>query len=393
MAKISPDVWKKKASWLANINARVIPSENLFHLNIKKNKFKILQVTDMHLHHVLPWSREKKDLDLVAEMVKKHDVDLVINTGDLFCYNAKFLVKRVIKKFDKVVGSLVPWAFAWGNHDNENFRPSNLDKLDEVDDFLESQPHSLYLANREFIKNFDNSPLEKGTREYLARIAPLKNEDGLSMGHYDGTLSGNHAIEIRATNHSTTTKKTTEKSTGQSGTSNSRVMAIIFILNSRRAYHVPENALKWMKKYISRFGKNPPPSFLFYHVPNVDYNEIWDRGDAIGIKLENVCHGKENGWFHEFLSKLPGVKACFVGHDHVNDYYGFKDGICYAYGRKTCQSGYGVDRTIEKESNPDKRKVMDGAKLIELDFSSRTWQFKSILWNGSETFQSGVNTL
>jgi hypothetical protein len=49
--------------------------------------------------------------------------------------------------------------------------------------------------------------------------------------------------------------------------------------------------------------------------------------------------------------------AVFVGHDHLNDFIFYKDGIMLAYGRATGLNGYGYlekgGRHIEVKTNGD----------------------------------------
>ena len=328
--------------------------QNTIKFKTEKKRFCILQVTDLHLHHILPFTNEKKDLFGIKKMCKNNDVDLVVNTGDLFCFNAFFLIRRVCKKFDGIVGETAPWAFAWGNHDNENFRPDRFSRLDRIESLLEDLPNCLYLKNRSFIEGINQNSPQVGTREYNAFIAPQDPDSGVSSMKYDGTYGGNYSLEIM--------------------TDDAQVPSVIlFILNSRRNYGVPPNARMWMKSYLKSNHMTKTPQFLFYHVPNVEFHKIWKNGKAIGFKRESVCYEKENGMFHEFLRDLGNVKGCFVGHDHVNDYYGREDGIYYIYGRKTSLSGYGPRKKIPDRFNlplqgeGDKKAVVPGAKLINID--------------------------
>ena len=43
------------------------------------------------------------------------------------------------------------------------------------------------------------------------------------------------------------------------------------------------------------------------------------------------------------FKNLQTMRACFCGHDHVNDYGGVLDGIELVYGRATGYGGYGGD--------------------------------------------------
>ena len=81
-------------------------------------ELRILQVTDMHMGHIkLGKWRILKDIKKICD---HFNVDFVMNTGDLFCNcRPHFYLNKILHDFDSQVN--LPWAFAWGNHDCENF--------------------------------------------------------------------------------------------------------------------------------------------------------------------------------------------------------------------------------------------------------------------------------
>jgi hypothetical protein len=108
------------------------------------------------------------------------------------------------------------------------------------------------------------------------------------------------------------------------------------------------------------------PCVCFYHVPNHEYHVIWEQGLARGIKRENVCFERDRGRVHQAFKAMGSVKACFVGHDHVNDYHGVLDGIDYVYGRKTCLGGYGSYKKVPKQLEAAGKAIRVGGKLVTL---------------------------
>jgi 3',5'-cyclic AMP phosphodiesterase CpdA len=105
------------------------------------------------------------------------------------------------------------------------------------------------------------------------------------------------------------------------------------------------------------------PRLAFFHIPLKQYADIWDSEVASGIKGEAVCLEEENGSSLAAL-KEAGVRACFCGHDHVNDYSGVADGIELVYGRAT--GGYGADR------------VDKGGKVIDFNCETGEYQWYSV---------------
>lgn len=112
------------------------------------------------------------------------------------------------------------------------------------------------------------------------------------------------------------------------------------------------------------------PRLAFFHIPLKQYVDVWDSGAATGIIGENPCIEEEDGASLACL-KNAAVRACFCGHDHVNDYAGVVDGVELVYGRATGLGGYG-DELVPK-----------GGKLITLDCPKGTYSMLSVLPDGS----------
>jgi len=126
---------------------------------------------------------------------------------------------------------------------------------------------------------------------------------------------------------------------------------------------------QWLRKLAERSGKQLPPRFAFFHIPLKQYVDIWNSGMATGIKGEDPCIEKEDGSSLPILKSL-GVRACFVGHDHVNDYWGVIDGVDLVYGRATGMGGYGG--TV----------LPKGAKLITVNCRTGRYEWRTLLLDG-----------
>ena len=186
-----------------------------------------------------------------------------------------------------------PWGFAWGNHDT-------------VDDYA--------AAHRE-LAGAKNSLYRGGAHDgnYAIEIVGRHGKPKMATG-----LSQYHAAR-----HS---GKTTPVAAGVHGQA-----------------RPPQ-------------GDGPIPAFVLFHIPVRQYDLIWQNGSASGIKMETVCSEQEDGSSLELLRSFGNVRACFCGHDHVNDYYSaILDGIELVYGRATGYGSYGRER------------VRKGAKLITVN--------------------------
>ncbi|MCA9415989.1 MAG: metallophosphoesterase [Candidatus Omnitrophica bacterium] len=129
---------------------------------------------------------------------------------------------------------------------------------------------------------------------------------------------------------------------------------------------------EWLKGFReNQSGRESVPMIAFLHIPVLQYQYIWEEKLASGFKLENVCHYGEDGSGIWHIQDLGRVQACFCGHDHVNDYGGELEGIELAYGRATGYAGYGGE------------KVKKGGKLITLDPRNETYEWETVLYDGT----------
>lgn len=123
------------------------------------------------------------------------------------------------------------------------------------------------------------------------------------------------------------------------------------------------------REWVRRLPAADVPRLAFFHIPLKQYAQVWDEGQAVGIWGEPPCYEREDGSALAILREA-GVVGCFCGHDHMNDYSGWVEGVELVYGRVSRAGGYGAD-TFEK-----------GGKLIILDGVNRTFTWRSITPDG-----------
>jgi hypothetical protein len=111
-------------------------------------------------------------------------------------------------------------------------------------------------------------------------------------------------------------------------------------------------------------------SLCFLHIPLLQYATVWEAGKAHGLKEEAVCTYGEDGSALPLLQRL-NVRACFCGHDHVNDYSGQVSGVELVYGRATGHAGYGGDR------------LRKGGKLITWNALEGSLQWQTVFADGA----------
>lgn len=329
-------------------------------IRVSDRCLRILQITDLHLVSI--GLIDRFCLGSVVAMARMFDADIVACTGDLFGLKTVKAMTRTARLFDKVVGTSFPWLFAWGNHDQElkAFDIAPVEQFDAVERYLERLPNCLYIQSRQFMEAYRGMPIAEDPWEQEALVTSPPQA-------WDAFYGGNYLVEAM-------------------NTSGTTVAWNIFVLNSRRGFHVPPKVLNWVSDCAS---KDPNiPCICFYHVPNHEFHDIWEQGIARGIKRENVCFERDHGRIHQFLKKLGTIKAVFVGHDHVNDYYGELDGIRYVYGRKTCLGGYGSYKKLPDRLKNEGKGIKIGAKLITLslddDPAKNTFSQVSVFPDGTK---------
>lgn len=131
--------------------------------------------------------------------------------------------------------------------------------------------------------------------------------------------------------------------------------------------------LEEQRQWVRSLPPASVPRLAFFHIPLKQYADVWNNGTASGVIGENPCIEKEDGGALPVL-KEAGVRACFCGHDHVNDYSGMCDGIELVYGRATGLGGYGREL------------VPKGGKLITVDCLNGTYSWVSVLPDGTRWF-------
>lgn len=129
------------------------------------------------------------------------------------------------------------------------------------------------------------------------------------------------------------------------------------------------------EKWLASQKPSTSPVLCFLHIPLLEYDTVWQRKLAKGVLKEPVCTYGEDGSAIKQLKQFGDVKACFCGHDHVNDYGGTWDGIEMVYGRATGHAGYGGN------------KLKKGGKLITANLTESgkgSYSWKTVFADGSD---------
>lgn len=279
-----------------------------------RSSLRLLQFTDNHYFCGVEQGLTRTDADQATErdwreLVRIFRPDAIITTGDLWHDNPGGRgAATQAHALTQLEQLELPWAFCWGNHD-------------QLDD-------------------------------YAAGHAALESARGsLYRG---GTSHGDYRIDVcRGPDR--------------------KVAARLWLLNSNR-YGLTAWQLEWLRAsraQLARANATAVPALAFFHIPLLEQKSLYRPDATPGVCLEAVCHESENGQAAPALAGDDRLRACFCGHDHVNDYAARTRSLDLVYGRATGHAGYGGD------------KVRKGAKLIELDLATGDYRQVTVFPDGS----------
>lgn len=278
-------------------------------------KFKIAQLTDIHLHPGDPKSNAVPDT--ILSVLKQENPDLVIMTGDIVTQKPAREGWQII--MDMMKKANIPYAVTMGNHDPEVM------ERDSIYDILLTDP--LFVG-------------EKGPED-LSGV-------------------GNFILPILASDGSR------------------QVKSVIYCMDSGDYPQIPGNGsydwlkwdqISWYRQHSQAFtdlnGGQPIPSLAYFHIAVPEYRNInQENANVYGCNKEGSGIGAPdvNSGFLVSCLEMGDVMGMFVGHDHDNDYIGLQNGIALAQGRVSGFNAYGD--------------LPRGARIVELTEGKRqfdTW--------------------
>ncbi|NRD79013.1 metallophosphoesterase family protein [Bacillus sp. BRMEA1] len=276
--------------------------------------FTIVQFTDLHWKNGNP--KDIQTYSLMKRILEVESPDLVVFTGDVIhseeCedpFDSYRNAVRVVEEFG------IPWASVFGNHDAE----MNCSKT-ELISLQHEHRHCLTETGPELENRFGN---------YLLRVKSKKSDESImALYMFDSGSNLNHPIG------------------GYEWITHSQI-----------------NWYKENSRQLTMSNKGMPLlSLAFFHIPLPEYNEVWNYHICYGHNYEGMgCPKVNSGLFTAFL-EMNDVKGVFVGHDHINDFWGELHGIRLFYGRATGYNTYG------------KEGFSRGARIIRLFEEDRSYQ-------------------
>ncbi len=276
--------------------------------------FVILNLADVQLEDDELFGNEGEyTFELIEKMIEDQKPDLITLTGD----NAWGLVSYV-ELINFIDSFEIPWAPIMGNHDGQS---------------TFSEFWCAYLMAQADYCLFEFGPKNMGYGNYIINITEnnkiihtlymVDTHDGATFGGIDGYD------------------------------------------------HLWENQISWYKWAVrgtENLAGEPVESTVFMHIPVYEYSTAWALyGDnatqkikpelsevAQGYRREDVCCSPVNNGFFKVCQDLGSTKNIICGHDHVNDFQAYYEGIRLNYALKT---GYGSYWEAD----------LNGASIITID--------------------------
>lgn len=253
-----------------------------------EGKFKLLQFTDIHFSDNNAVDQET--VSLMRKILKEENPDFIMITGDTVYgeENVEYLPLALAP----IIESNIPFSYTFGNHDIE-----------------EGQGYEALFEVLQGISNcmmYHDESSKVGVGNHTLEVVDDKGEVkwvivGVDSGNYNP-------------------------------------------LPHMEGYaYVQKPQIEWYQDMMRKYEtKNPNfSSLVFMHIPLPEYHELWAMETCYGMKREGICSPKINSGFFAAMKEVGHTKGVFVGHDHINDFYGQMYGITLGYGRATGYNTYG----------------------------------------------------
>lgn len=274
-----------------------------------QNRYSILQLTDIHITGTESvYDKDLKAVQTVYSMIQRAAPDFIILTGDVIFgtddYDANDGIRalNVISTLMDKIG--IPWTWCFGNHDHSFFDRYTSDIIAS----MVSQSNTLRM--------YKNNPAVNG---YTNGTFKLYNKNGALIMGLILMDSGN------------------------------------IIQNTDGSYgydYIRDDQTAWYEQEVAGLREDNPSvsSLLFFHIPLQEYINAWDSGIVVfGTKREDVYCSSYHSSLFDKVVQLGSTKAMFVGHDHLNDYGAYYNGIELVYGKSIDYTAYpGIENSTEQ---------------------------------------------
>ena len=223
---------------------------------------------------------------IMKQLITETKPDLITLTGDNFAGpKNNIVVKDLVNYLDSFH---IYWAPVMGNHDNDGSGDYN---------WLTD-----YMLNQEYCV-FRKGPKEMGV--------------------------GNYVITIME---------------------NTNIAQALIMMDSHddEIYDNQQDWYSWVVEGLNNVAGYNVYSTLMFHIPLYEYDEAWDYWVAndynpvigSGEKNETICCSNTSNGFFDLIKTLGSTKNIVCGHDHMNSFSIFYEGVRLTYAIKSSHGSY-----------------------------------------------------
>lgn len=321
-------------------------------MKFNSGEFRIVQFTDTQDDQNIDF----RTVQLMIAAVEYHKPDLVVFSGDNITGGPQSNAD-VMKAIDNIAKPLeergIPFLIVFGNHD-EDSRGSGSVTWTEQEQYDYYQTFSCNV-------NPDSAPGVTGQSNVVQLVYgsvvdkrnPVFAVWGLDSGRYAPDPDDIAGQQIGGNNNTwdyirkdqvdwySNTSERFERIFGK------KIPGLMF-------FHIPlfEHATMWNTQFGTPWPENPDgvakpviPPFTSQDPAKADYDRYGmyaNSGYGQNERNECVCTGPFNSGLYAAVRDRGDVKAIFVGHDHINSYWGNYHGVTLGYSANTGFGPYGL---------------------------------------------------
>ncbi|KAH7441435.1 hypothetical protein KP509_03G038200 [Ceratopteris richardii] len=305
--------------------------------NSKTGQFKILQVADMHYANGAKTScldvlsteygtcSDLNTTTFINRLIDAEKPDLIVFTGDnIFGADCDDSAASQVAAFAPAVNAHIPWAAVLGNHDQEG----DLDRF-----------HLM-----QHIVSMDYSVSQINPPSMTLSMSPEGDayQSNIFQASIDGY--GNYHLKVSGPQGSSLSKKSMLNLFFLDSGDYSTVDTISGYgwIKASQQFWFSQTAAELQAEFRSapHSQNTSAPSFVYFHIPVREFVEFGES-NMTGIRQEGIGSSDLNSGFFSAMVEA-GVKAAFVGHDHVNDFCGRLNGVNLCYGGGFGYHAYGL---------------------------------------------------
>lgn len=260
-----------------------------------KKGYKLIQLTDLHLKEYPFDEKDSMTLDLIQEIVRKEEPDLLIFTGDIVWGT---IIESPLLSFQKFIDFCntlnVQVAFTYGNHDVVDGKKDRK-SFRKLENKLRNQPIKKQVS---IIENRENYvieiPVYGEVADYLVVVMDSGGYQKSGISKYD------------------------------------------FLLREQ---------IKWFDDMLIKYPK-VKEIVVFQHIPLVEYKEAYDKNLPKNYTKNVRVDGPNlnTGFFSHLVESNRQIKLS-VGHNHENNFQTNYLGVELMFGQLT---GYSPETEIQR---------------------------------------------